>query len=99
LGYKAKNRFIFARAFVKSIWSFNFMREFLSQMIGKKIDVVCTGGVAVRGTTVELTSEILQLKDDEDKICWVALDKIVVVWESKDKTASRTGFVSNFVRS
>lgn len=72
------------------------MKEFLSGFIGKKIDVVCAGGVALRGELIELTSEVLQLRDDEEKVCWVAIDKVTVVWETKDKNTTRTGFVSGF---
>lgn len=70
------------------------MKEFLNGFVGKKIDVVCAGGVAVRGEVVEVT-DVLQLKDD-DKFCYVALDKITVVYETKDKKEQRTGFVGGF---
>lgn len=71
------------------------MRELLSGFMGKKIDVVCTGGVAIRGEVVEMTNEMLQLRDDEEKICYVAIDKITLVWETKDKQ-TRTGFIGGF---
>lgn len=71
------------------------MRAFLNGFIGKKIDVVCTGGVAVRGEAVSVAEDILTLKDDEEKVCHVAIDKITVVWETKDKQ-QRTGFIGGF---
>lgn len=70
------------------------MKDFLNGFKGKKIDVVCAGGVAVRGEVIEV-DEVLHLKDD-DKICYVVLDKITVVYETKDKKEQRTGFVGGF---
>jgi hypothetical protein len=37
---------------------------------------------------------VLHLKDSDDKTCFVALDKIVVVWEAKDEE-HRAGFVAS----
>ena len=71
------------------------MKAFLNEFIGKKIDVVCTGGVAVRGEAIKVTEDILTLKDEEEKVCYVAIDKITVVWETKDK-ATRPGFTGGF---
>ncbi len=71
------------------------MRAFLNGFMGKKLDVVCAGGVAVRGEVLSVAEDILTLKDDEEKVCYVALDKITVVWEAGDKS-HRKGFVSGF---
>ena len=71
------------------------MKTFLQAFIGKKVDVVCTGGVAVRGEIESIETDVLVLKDEEDKVCYVAIDKITVVWETKDKV-QRTGFISGF---
>ena len=70
------------------------MKAFLNGFVGKKIDVVCAGGVAVRGEVVSVAEDILTLKDDEN-VCYVAIEKITVVWETKDKS-SRTGFITRF---
>lgn len=72
------------------------MKAFLNSFVNKKIDVVCTGGVAVRGEVVSIAEDILTLKDDEEKVCYVAIDKITVVWETKDKTQRTKGFVGGF---
>ncbi len=71
------------------------MRAFLNGFVGKKLDVVCAGGVAVRGEVVSLAEDILTLKDDEEKVCYVVIDKITVVWEADEKS-HRRGFVSGF---
>lgn len=69
------------------------MRDFLAKMIGKKIDVFCGGASSLRGVVVKVDDNVLHLKDDEDKLCFVAIDKIVVVWEARDD-GHRAGFVS-----
>lgn len=71
------------------------MKSFLNGFIGKKVDVVCTGGVAVRGAIESIEADVLVLKDDEEKVCYVAIDKINVVWETRDKQP-RTGFIGGF---
>lgn len=68
------------------------MEEFLTQMMGKKIDVTCATGAAVRGEVMNVKDGILYLRDDE-KIAYVAVEKIAVVWEVKEHEV-RTGFVT-----
>jgi len=61
------------------------MRELLSKLIDQEVDVVCTGTSSLRGRVVKIDGEVLHLKDDEDNICYVAIDKIIAVWEKRDK--------------
>ena len=61
-------------------------------MVGKRIDVHC-GASSLRGEVIKVEDGVLQLKDDDDKTCYVAIDKIVVVWEAKDLD-HRAGFVA-----
>jgi len=68
------------------------MENILAEMIGRKIDVLCSGGSSIRGEVVSVTGGILQLKGD-DHVCFVAIDKISVVWEVTD-SLSRAGFVA-----
>lgn len=68
------------------------MKELLSRMVGREVDVVCTGASSLRGKIVEVDDHILQLKDDEDNVCYLAVDKIVAVWEKRDKDR-HPGFV------
>jgi hypothetical protein len=68
------------------------MQELLSKMVGRKIDVRCSGASNLRGEVVKIEGSVLQLKDDEDQICYVAIDKIVAVWEKRDKER-QPGFV------
>jgi hypothetical protein len=61
------------------------MRDLLSKMIGREVDVVCIGTSSLRGKIVKIEEGVLQLNDENDDICYVAIDKIVAVWEKRDK--------------
>jgi hypothetical protein len=68
------------------------MEEFLTQMMGKKVDVSCGTGASVRGEVVNVKDGILFLRDEE-KVAYVAVEKIAVVWEVTEHEV-RTGFVT-----
>ena len=68
------------------------MEEFLTQMMGKKIDVSCGASSTVRGDVVDVKQGILYLRDENERVAYVATEKITVVWEVKDQEV-RTGFV------
>ena len=70
------------------------MKELLSKMIGQEVDVVCTGRSSLRGKVVKVDGDVLHLKDDDDNVCYVAIDKIIAVWEKRDKER-HSGFVFN----
>jgi hypothetical protein len=74
------------------------MREFLSKMIGKKVDIYCGGSSSIRGEVTKVEGGVLHLRDNEHKICFVAIDKIVVVWDARDEE-HRAGFVSSFLNN
>jgi len=61
------------------------MEEFLKTLVAKKIDAFCGGTSSVRGEVVKVENGVLHLKDDEDEICYVAVHKIVAVWERGEK--------------
>ena len=67
------------------------MKEFLTKMIGRRVDVFCGGASSLRGEVVKV-EEVLHLKDNDGKMCYVAIDKIVVVWDARDEE-HRAGFV------
>jgi hypothetical protein len=69
------------------------MQELLSRFIGREIDVVCSGASSLRGECVKVEANVLHLKDDEGDVCYIAIDKIVAVWEKKDKER-HSGFVT-----
>jgi hypothetical protein len=68
------------------------MQTLLSRLLGKKIDVYCGGASSLRGEVLKVEEGVLHLKNSDDKTCYVAIDKILVVWEAKDEE-HRAGFV------
>lgn len=74
------------------------MKEFLSKMIGRRVDVFCGGASSLRGEIVKVEEGVLHLKDSDGKMCYVALDKIVVVWEARDEE-HRAGFVPSVLNT
>jgi len=67
------------------------MQEFLSTLIGKKIDLRCGAASTLRGEVVKVDEGVLHLKDSDQRMCFIAVDKIVVVWEAADE-GQRAGF-------
>jgi hypothetical protein len=70
------------------------VKELLAELIGKKVDVYCGGSSSLRGEAIKVENDVLHLKDAEGKMCFVAIDKIVVIWEAPDEE-HRAGFVSS----
>ena len=69
------------------------MEEFLKQLTGKKIDVLCGTNSTIRGEVAEVKNGILYLRDEEERVAYLAIEKIAVIWELKEQS-SRPGFVS-----
>ena len=69
------------------------MQELLSKLIGKKVDLYCGSASNLRGEVVKVEGGVLHLNDTEQRMCFVAIDKIVAVWEAPDEE-HRAGFVS-----
>ena len=68
------------------------MQEVLSKLIGKKVDLYCGSASSLRGEVVKVEGGVLHLNDTEQRMCFVAIDKIVAVWEKRDKDR-HPGFV------
>jgi len=68
------------------------MEELLKQLMGKKVDITCGTNAMFRGDVIDVKGGVLYLRDEDDKIAYVAIDKIAVVYECKDPH-SRPGFV------
>ena len=60
------------------------MEELLKQLLGKKIDVTCGTNAAFRGDVIDVKSGVLYLRDEDEKVAYVAIDKIAVVYECPD---------------
>ncbi|MDQ6788424.1 MAG: hypothetical protein M3033_16590 [Acidobacteriota bacterium] len=69
------------------------MEAFLKQLKGKKIDALCGTNVTIRGEVTDVKDGILYLRDEEERVAYLAIEKIAVVWELKEQT-SRPGFVN-----
>ncbi|MGH9942101.1 MAG: MM0924 family protein [Pyrinomonadaceae bacterium] len=69
------------------------MQDFLSKMIGRRVDLHCGAASSLRGEVLRVEGGVLHLKDDEDRTCYIAIEKIVVVWEARDADEHRAGFV------
>lgn len=68
------------------------MEEFLRQLMGKEIDVSCGTPAVVRGSVVDIKDGMLFLRDEEEKVAYVVIDKIAFVWEVTNKEP-RAGFL------
>jgi hypothetical protein len=68
------------------------MQTLLSNLVNKKVDVYCGGASSLRGEVLKVEEGVLHLRDSDDKICYVAIDKIMVIWEARDEE-HRAGFV------
>ena len=68
------------------------MEQLLSKLIGREIDVVCSGAASLRGECISVNGGVLQLKDQDGETCYIAIDKIVTVWEKKERDR-HPGFV------
>ncbi len=68
------------------------MEEFLKQLLGKKIDISCGAASTVRGDVVDVKDGILYLRDDNDRVAYVSVERVAIVWEVKEQQ-TRPGFV------
>lgn len=68
------------------------MEEFLMQLTGKKIDISCGQGSTVRGDVVDVKNGLLYLRDEDERVAYVAIEKVAIVWEVKEHQ-TRPGFV------
>ena len=69
------------------------MEELLKQLLGKKIDVTCGTNATFKGDVIDVKSGVLYLRDEDDKVAYVAVDKIAVIYECKEPPI-RPGFVA-----
>jgi uncharacterized protein DUF6897 len=68
------------------------MEEFLKHLMGKQIDVTCGSSTAVRGDVIDVKEGILYLRDEHERVAYIAIEKIAVIWEVKSNV-SRPGFL------
>jgi hypothetical protein len=68
------------------------MEELLKHLLGKKIDVTCGTNAAFRGDVVDVKAGVLYLRDEDEKVAYVSIDKIAVIYEITEPHA-RPGFI------
>ena len=68
------------------------MEDLLKELLGKKIDVTFGTNAAFRGDVIDVKNGVLYLREEDEKVAYVAIDKIAVIYECKDQH-SRPGFV------
>ena len=68
------------------------MKDFLAKMIGRKVDINCGGVSSLRGEIIKVEDGVLHLKDQDRRVCFVAIEKIAIVWEARDDE-HRAGFL------
>lgn len=61
------------------------MEDFLKTLIGRRIDVFCGATSSMRGEVAQVQSGVLHLKDNDGETCYIAIEKIIAVWEKRDK--------------
>jgi len=68
------------------------METLLTQLMGKKIDVNCGASATFRGDVVDVKDGVLYLRDETERVAYVTIDKIAMIYEVKEHL-SRPGFV------
>jgi hypothetical protein len=73
------------------------MRELLVKLVGKKLDMYCGGASSLRGKLVKVDVGVAHLVDEDDRMFYVSIERIVVFSETRE-SEQRAGFVTGFVR-
>jgi hypothetical protein len=68
------------------------MEELLKQLMGKKVDISCATNATFSGEVVDIKGGVLYLRDEDERVAYVAIEKIAMIWEVKEPQA-RPGFV------
>ena len=67
------------------------MRNFLEGRIGKEMDIQVDGAI-ISGRIVRIEGNVLTVEKD-DTICYINIDRIIAIWDSREKKGSLPGFV------
>jgi hypothetical protein len=73
------------------------MREILSKLVGKKVDMFCGGTSSLRGKLVKVEGDVAHMVDEDDQMFYVAIEHIIVFSETRSGD-QRAGFVVGFRR-
>ena len=69
------------------------MEELLTHLLGKKVDVTCGTNATFRGDVVDVKEGVLYLRDEEERVAYVAISRIAVIYEIMDES-KRPGFLA-----
>jgi len=67
------------------------VKKFLESRIGKEIEVICEGA-SIIGRVTHVDDDILHLEKD-NVVCFVNINKIVVIWDEREKKGRPPGFL------
>jgi hypothetical protein len=73
------------------------MDELLAKMVGKRLDIFCGGTSSLRGKLVQVEAGVAHMVDEDDRMFYVAVERVIVFSESKE-SEQRAGFVVGFSR-
>ncbi len=51
------------------------MTDLLSRLVGKKVDLRCGVATSIRGEIIKVEGGVVQLRESDDKICFVAITR------------------------
>jgi hypothetical protein len=71
------------------------MREILTKLVGKKVDIFCGGRSSLRGKLVKVDGDVAHMVDEDDQMFYVAIERIIVLSETRSGD-QRAGFVVGF---
>ena len=71
------------------------MREILTKMVGKKIDMFCGGTSSLRGKLVKVDEGVAHMVDEDDQMFYVSIERVIVLSETRDSD-QRAGFLTGF---
>jgi hypothetical protein len=71
------------------------MREILTKLVGKKVDIFCGGRSSLRGKLVKVEGDVAHMVDEDDQMFYVSIERIIVLSETRSGD-QRAGFVVGF---
>jgi hypothetical protein len=66
------------------------VKNFLETQLGKEVDVTCEGAT-ISGRITRIEGDVLWI-EKEGVTCYVNIQKIVVVWEQRERKVQAPGF-------
>ena len=69
------------------------MEKLLAGMVGKTVDIGCGTSAIFRGEVLGAGDGVVQIKDEDGKVTFIAVEKISSVCERSD-SHSRPGFIA-----